>query len=114
MDFEELWQELTETLENERVVYTLARKRSNKVTSISTDGIWVLTEKSSPKSELVPRWMFEKAYEYLSEHGSITNSILLGELRVMRSAFVLAALSRLKYFDHTLSPLDLSVKHEFL
>ena len=100
LSFEEVWKDLVEVLSGETVIYTLGRKCRNEIDKIDSDGIWVITEKSAPKSELVPKWMFEKALMYLGEHGEVTHDILTGKLRVMRSAFVMAALSKLKYMGH--------------
>jgi len=44
--------------------------------------------------------MFEKAVEYLIEYRELSHSILTKKLRVMRSAFVMAALSQLSYIGH--------------
>lgn len=105
LSFQEVWNDLIDVLDREKVIYTLAIRRYNKITGIDNDGIFVMTEKSSPNSEPVPKGMFEKAITYLIEHGSLSNDTLLNELNVMRSSFVMAALSRLEYIGYETNPL---------
>ena len=108
--FQKVWNDLINVLDQESVIYTLARRLTNEITEIDHDGIWVMTDKSSPKSELVPKWMFVEAITYLIEHGSISNKVLLYELNVKRSSFVLAALSRLEYVGYEINPLKVFLK----
>ena len=105
--FEEAWQDLRGILEKEPMVYTLAQKRPNVVISVSEEAIEVRTQRSSPQSHPVPKWMFERAFDYLVIHGSLLNQTLLNELNVKRSAFVMAALSKLPYINHTKDPLKI-------
>ena len=105
LSFQKVWHDLINVLNRERIIYTLARRRTNKITDIDNEGIWVMTEKSSPNSELVPKCMFETAITHLIEHNTLSNTTLLDELRVMRSSFVMAALSRLDYVRHETNPL---------
>ena len=100
LTFEKVWNDLIDVLGQEPMAYTLARGKTNKVTVVKDDGIEVLTEKSSPGSQLVPKWMFESAIKYLIQRGEVTHKILTGELHVMRSAFVMAALAKLDYIGH--------------
>jgi hypothetical protein len=97
LTFEKVWNDLIDVLGQDPMAYTLARAKSNKVTAVKDDGIEVLTEKSSPGSQLVPKWMFESAIKYLIQRGEVTHKILTGELRIMRSAFLMAALAKLDY-----------------
>jgi len=99
LDFENVWNDLIEVLEPGTVVYTLVRMYGNRIDRIDDEGIWVMTRKSSPGSSLVPKSMFKKAIEYLVEHGELSHAILTEELRIMRSAFILAALSLLNYVE---------------
>jgi hypothetical protein len=81
------------------IVYTLVRTYGNKIDRIDDEGIWVMTRKSSPGCSLVPKSMFKKAIEYLVEHGDLSHEILTEDLRIMRSAFILASLSLLNYVE---------------
>ena len=99
LEFEKVWNDLIEVLEPGTVVYTLVRMYGNRIDRIDDEGIWVMTRKSSPGSSLVPKSMFKKAIEYLVEHGELIHAILTEELRIMRSAFILAALSLLNYVE---------------
>ena len=107
LSFQKVWHDLINVLDREKVIYTLARRRSNRITDIGNEGIWVMTEKSSPNSELVPKWMFETAITHLFERNALLNTALLDELHVMRSSFVMAALSRLDYVRHETNPLQI-------
>lgn len=107
---EKVWKDLEHVLEKEPTIHTLDRKRPNKITSFSDEGIEVITQKSAPGSSLVPKWMFEEAVNYLSIHGSLSNFILLNELNVKRSSFVLAALSKLDYIGYSTKPLKIFLK----
>ena len=105
ISFEKIWNDLGEVLDEEKTIHTLAKNCPNEIIDIDNDGIWVMTEKSSPNSEQVPRWMFKRAIEYLIEHGSLSNSTLVKSLNVKRSSFVMAALSRLDYIGYEINPL---------
>ena len=110
LSVEKVWNELLGVLEEGEVIYTLARRRPNEITDIDDDGIRVLTERSSPNSELVPKWMFETAIQYLVEYKSLSNATLLKTLNVKRSSFVMAALSKLDYVDYETRPLRIFLK----
>ncbi len=100
MQFEDIWKDLCNVFENETVIYTLARKQPTRIVSFSDEGVEVMTHKSSPGSSLVPKEMFAKAVNYLIEYSKLSHSILTEDLRVMRSAFILAALSKLSYIEY--------------
>lgn len=105
--FDEIWNDIADTLEQEKEIYTLVKRKVNVITMIDGDGFHVMTERSRPKSEVVPKWMFEKAIKYLIEHKTLTNATLLNDLNVKRSSFVMAALSRLTYIDYKTRPLKI-------
>ncbi len=69
LEFKKVWNDLLEVLEPGMVIYTLVRTYGNRIERIDDEGIWVITKKSTPSSVLVPKLMFEKAIEYLAEHG---------------------------------------------
>ena len=110
LSFEKIWNDLIDILDEGKVIHTLSRNCPNEITAFDNDAIGVRTRKSSPNSEVVPKWMFERATEYLLEHGNLTNKILLDELNVKRSSFVMAALSRLDYVESELKPLRIFLK----
>jgi len=58
-----------------------------------------MTEKRSPNSERVPKYIFERAVNYLLEQRILSNRTLLDELNVERSSFVMAVLSSLSILD---------------
>ncbi len=97
---EDIWKDLCDVFENETVIYTLVRKQPNRIVSFSNEGVEVMTHKSSPGSSLVPKEMFVKAVDHLIEYRKLSHSILTDDLRVMRSAFILAALSKLSYTEY--------------
>ena len=105
ISFKKVWNDLINVLDQEKVINTLARRRTNEITDIDNEGIWVMTERSSPNSVLVPKWMFETAITHLIEHSNLSNNTLLHELNVKRSSFVMAALSKLEYIGYETNPL---------
>jgi hypothetical protein len=99
LEFEKVWNDLLEVLEPGMIVYTLVRTYGNKIERIDDEGIWVMTRKSRPDSSLVPKSMFKEAIEYLMQHGELSHAILTEDLRIVRSAFILAALCKLSYVE---------------
>ena len=78
-------------------IYTLAIKRPNVITAIDQDGIWVRTLRSDSRRagpQLVPAWMIVKAWRHLQKTGVLSQTELLKDLNVKRSAFVIALLSQ--------------------
>ena len=110
MSVEDVWEDLHAHLGEGAVVYTLSRRQPNHVTRILEEGFEVMTLRSAPKSQLVPKWMFEKAISHLLKHGSLKNDTLLNTLNVKRSSFVLAALATLEYVDFEVNPLRVFLK----
>jgi len=111
LSFEKIWNDLGEVLTEGSVIFTLSRNQANHITRFTEEGIEVLTRRSSPKSRLVPRWMLERAIEYLLEHGNLSNHTLLNELNVKRSSFVMAALSQLDYIEYLTQPMRISLRY---
>jgi hypothetical protein len=110
LNFEKVWNDLIDVLEKHPIIHTLVRRKPNRVTSIDEDGIWVITERSTPDSHLVPKWMFREAIVHLMKHSELSNLTLLNTLNVKRSSFVLAALSKLDYIDYKTDPLRVILK----
>lgn len=78
-------------------ILTLGRKRPNVIASIDRDGIWVKTLRSDSRRsgpQLVPSWMILTAWEHLRKTGELSHAVLLNELNVKRSAFVIALLAQ--------------------
>lgn len=81
------------------VFRTVQRGANNVVVEATPVGVWVETEKSRREgqpAQPVPAWMIQFAWDYLLQHGELTNKELRdGPLSVKRSSFVCALLARL-------------------
>jgi hypothetical protein len=80
------------------VFLTLGKRAPNRVTDLTRSEVLVETEASRRKrggSESIPAWMLNIAWEYVHKQGTLTNKVLLEELRVHRSSAVCALLARL-------------------
>lgn len=80
------------------VIRTVAERKPNTVAAVDDEGVWLETGRTIEKGtgpQLVPWWMFEKAWAHLEQHGRLTNKHLLDELNVKRSAAVCAVLATL-------------------
>lgn len=74
-----------------------ATPRPNRIVDVTRDGLFIETERSLVRRgapEHVPAWKFNLAWDYLHTHGSISNTVLLHDLRVHRSSAVCAILAR--------------------
>ncbi len=83
-------------------ITTLTSKRPNVIAGIDRDGIWVETLRSKSNGsgpQLVPAWMIEVAWNQLQKNGFLSQTELLRELNVKRSAFVMALLARFSDVD---------------
>lgn len=77
-------------------IETLTSKRPNRIVSIGRRGIEVETLRSDDRGtgpQLVPAWMVIVAWDHLRRNRQLTQSELLNELNVKRSAFVCALLA---------------------
>jgi hypothetical protein len=82
------------------VFKTLTHQRRNLVTEVAPSGVWIETDASRAKgraAQQIPGWMIQLAWDYLRQHGELTNRHLVASdgLNVKRSAAVLAVLSQL-------------------
>ena len=82
------------------IVPTISDGRPNWVRDVTSDGVWVETERSRQlgrPAQFVPAWMIQIAWEYLTSQGRLTNRYLLADdgLNVKRSSFVCALLATL-------------------
>ena len=97
----ELLRSLIAVVPEDGIIETLgSTPKPNTIVEVAPHGIYVETEKSRRTGsgpQLVPAWMIELAYDYLVEHGELSNMYLLADdgLNVKRSSFVCALLSRL-------------------
>jgi HKD family nuclease len=82
------------------VIATLAEGRSNVVVDITEHGVYVETSRSRTRqtgAQLVPAWMLQLAWDYLTRYGQLSNRYLLADdgLNVKRSSAVCALLAEL-------------------
>ena len=80
------------------VFLTLSRGRPNRVVEIDPVEVHVVTERSKGRTggaEPIPAWMFNLAWDRLRSFGSLSNKELCDDMRVHRSAAVLAILARI-------------------
>ena len=64
--------------------------------------VHVETERSREQvggAEAIPAWMFNLTWGRLRTHGTLSNSVLLNDLRVHRSSAVCAILARLRQVE---------------
>jgi hypothetical protein len=100
----ELLQLLLRAKQADPVVYTLgSRPRPNYVRDVNATGIWVETQRSRALQDragraaaqfVTPR-MLNLAWDTLKARGRLSNREILKELRIHRSSFVCAMLTRL-------------------
>jgi hypothetical protein len=77
-------------------IETLSLKRPNRIVGVHRKGIEVETLRSDKRGsgpQLVPAWMVVAAWDRLCRRGQLSQSELLDELNVKRSAFVCALLA---------------------
>jgi len=112
LTLEKIWRDLNEVLHEGDIIHTLAENKSNEIDKITSEGFWVITDRSNPESKLVPKWMFEKAINHLIEQGELSNRKLLNDLNVKRSSYVLASLAKLSYIDFDPKPLRIFLREK--
>ena len=97
--YPELWAMIEAERQRDPVFQTLGPKpRPNRVVEVTPSGVLVETKKSLAErggASEVPAWMLNLAWDRLKTHGSLTNIMLLNDLRVHRSSAVCAILARL-------------------
>jgi len=79
------------------VFLTLSQRRPNRVVELTPVEMLVETERSRSRTgsaESIPAWMFNLAWERLTAFGRLTNTELLYDMKVHRSAAVCAVLAR--------------------
>lgn len=99
----ELFRALAAEVRREPVFMTLGpHPRSNRVVELTPVEVHVETERSRERvgsAEAIPAWMFNLAWERMRTHGTLSNSVLLNDLRVHRSSAVCAMLARLPHVE---------------
>jgi hypothetical protein len=93
-----------------RTFLTLARRQPNTIADVEEDGLVIRTNRS-PQGQRVPAWMFNIAWSWLTTHGRLANQYLCDELRVKRSAGVIAVLAQLpgvRVFDERTATIELA------
>jgi hypothetical protein len=99
---DEVFERVCAALQVGDVISTVGISRPNWVTGINEDGILVETLRSRQMGsgpQLVPAWMINRAWHHLRKHGRLSQTQLLNELNVKRSAFVCALLARFDDVD---------------
>lgn len=94
---DDLLERIHSTVREGDEILTIGRKRPNVIASIDRDGIWVKTLRSDSRRsgpQLVPAWMIVTAWEHLQKAGELSHAVLLNDLNVKRSAFVIALLAQ--------------------
>jgi hypothetical protein len=98
-----LYQALATEVRRNPVFMTLGRSpRPNRVIDLTPLEAHVETERSRERvrgAEPIPAWMFNLAWERLRTHGTLSNTVLLNDLRVHRSSAVCAMLARLPHVE---------------
>jgi HKD family nuclease len=99
----DLYRALASEVERNPVFMTLGRSpRSNRVVELTPLEVQVETERSRERvrgAESIPAWMFNLAWQRLRTHGTLSNAVLLNDLRVHRSSAVCAMLARLPHVE---------------
>ncbi|ABC83631.1 phospholipase D family protein [Anaeromyxobacter dehalogenans] len=95
----DLYRALRAEVQRSPVFMTLGpRPCKNRVVELTPVEVHVETERSRGRTggaEPIPAWMFNLAWDRLRTHGTLSNSVLLNDLRVHRSSAVCAMLARL-------------------
>lgn len=95
----ELYKAITAEVRRSPTFMTLGpTPRPNRVVELTAVEVHVETERSCTRTggaEAIPAWMFNLAWDRLRTHGTLSNTVLLNDLRVHRSSAVCAILARL-------------------
>jgi HKD family nuclease len=93
-----LYRALRAEVRRNPVFLTLSQGRPNRVVEIDPVEVHVVTDRSKGRNggaEPIPAWMFNLAWDRLRSFGSLSNKELCDDMRVHRSAGVLAILARI-------------------
>lgn len=109
---DDLYKQIKREVAREPVFTTLGSKpKENRVVELAPTEMYIATARSMRSgtgAEPVPAWMVNLAWDYLRQHGRLSNPYLLNELRVHRSSAVLAVLARLPLIEQvSRSPITL-------
>ena len=94
--FDDFYDDLLCELAKVSTINTMTMNKENKI-RIENRSIFVATQKSEPNFELIPIEFVKKTYDELLKNNEVTQTYLSKTLYVKRSAFMLAAFSRLDY-----------------
>ena len=92
VNFENVWSELKDILSKEDILYTLKKKRQNKIREIDDSGILIETNKGVDKIAIKK---IKNAWLNLVEKGELLHSDY--EASTYRSSFILTLFSQLPY-----------------
>jgi antitoxin (DNA-binding transcriptional repressor) of toxin-antitoxin stability system len=93
---DDLFEKILRSVSAGEELRTLSQGRPNRIVSIDRNGVYVTTQRSEGLGtgpQLVPAWMFVRAWDQLTEKGSLTQEGLKHALGVNRSVFVCALLA---------------------
>jgi hypothetical protein len=94
---DDLFERILRSVEPGEDIETLSRRETNQIVAIDRAGLLVATARSKDRGtgpHMVPAWMILRAWRHLCRHGSLSLPGLTEGLRVNRSSFVFALLSR--------------------
>lgn len=94
---DELFERICRSVEPGQTIETIANRELNQIVAIKRNGLLVSTARSKQQGtgpQMVPAWMVTRAWDQLCETGTLSLQQLTEGLRVNRSSFVFALLSR--------------------
>jgi hypothetical protein len=112
----ELLELLEGALAGREVITTLSDGKPNWIAGLDSNGVQIETERSRKarkRAQLIPAWMLNRAWRYLTTYGSLTNRHLLATdgLNVKRSSAVCTLLAQLPQVEViSTRPINLSVR----
>ena len=111
---DDLYDAILAAVGKDPVFHTLGpRPLPNRVVEVTPSHLLVETERSRAEGggpAEIPAWMLNIAWDFLCTHGTLSNAILLNDLRVHRSSAVCAILARVPGVSHRRSPIVLQFR----
>ena len=92
-----LFARICRSVEPGQTIETIANREPNQIVAITRRGLLISTARSKEQGtgpQMVPAWMVTRAWDHLRETGTLSLQQLTEGLRVNRSSFVFALLSR--------------------
>lgn len=93
----DLFGRVCRSVEPGQTIETIANRQPNQIVAITRSGLLVTTARSKEQGtgpQMVPAWMISRAWEHLCKNGTLSLQQLTEGLRVNRSSFIFALLSR--------------------